>query len=198
MKVIVGLGNPGKEYARTPHNAGFLVTDELAGRWGASLRRSLRFPARLAKARRGEENLLLAQPQTYMNLSGGAVSAIAARHGIAPEDVLVVLDDADLPLGQIRIRKAGSAGGHKGLQSILQALRTDGVPRVRVGIGRGSGGVELVTHVLEPLRGGEWESLRAAVRRAADAIEAILDRGVDRAMNEFNARAEARDAGTES
>ena len=188
MKVIVGLGNPGKEYERTPHNAGFAVLDEMARRLACEFRRSWLSSTRTARGAHGGEDLLLVKPQTYMNRSGSAVSAILGRRGAAAADLIVAVDDADLPMGQIRVRKKGSAGGHKGLKSIIDALQTEEFPRVRVGVGRGRDGGELTGHVLGPLRGEAWDAMKDAADRAAEAVFCVLDHGVDEAMNRFNAK----------
>ena len=140
MKVIVGLGNPGKAYAHTPHNVGFDVVHELARRLGCTLSLNRRFAARVGRTVGAETELLLVQPQTYMNDSGAAVAPILRYRKLTPADLVVVLDDADLPLGRLRIRKQGSSGGHRGLQSIVDALGTGEFIRVRVGIGRGESG----------------------------------------------------------
>ena len=190
MKVIVGLGNPGREYERTPHNVGFMALDELGERLLSSFRRSFRFNVRAAKANLGGTTLLLIKPQTYMNDSGRAVAAVLGYHRASPEDLLVVLDDADLEAGQMRIRKKGSSGGHRGLASIAQTLGTEQFVRIRLGIGRGPGEESLREHVLSPLSGEAYERLRAAAVRGADAVLDILAKGVDRAMNDYNARPE--------
>ena len=188
MKLIVGLGNPGRKYERTPHNAGFLVVDELAERIGAGWKRSLRFKARFAKCKFADEDLVLVKPQTYMNLSGTAVSAVASYFKAAAGDVIVVLDDADLEKGRLRVRPRGSSGGHRGLESVLQALGGRDIPRVRVGIGRAGGSSGLIKHVLRPVSTTEFEEMRLAVDRAADAVTMMLEAGTEAAMNEFNAR----------
>lgn len=189
MKVIVGLGNPGSRYRRTPHNVGFEVVDELAARWRLSVRRSFRFAARLGKGVVQGQELRLVQPVAYMNASGPVVAAILRKLGAGVSDMIVILDDADLPLGQLRIRARGSAGGHKGLQSILTALgQTEEVVRVRLGVGRMAGGTDLVTQVLTPFSAPAWAVIRPAILAAADAVADILGRGVEAAMNQYNAR----------
>ena len=187
MKVIVGLGNPGRQYARTPHNVGFMVADAVAERLSATFRGSLRFDAQLAEGTWGGERLLLVKPQTYMNNSGTAVATVLRYRGVEPANLVVVLDDADLPAGRLRIRAAGSSGGHRGLASVIDHVGTDAFPRVRIGIGRAPAGGGLVDQVLRSLSEAERESLEPIVGRAADAALCIVDSGVDAAMNRFNA-----------
>ena len=186
MKLIVGLGNPGKEYRDTRHNVGFGVVEELAARGHAALRRSWRFPARVARSSLEGEDVLLVHPQTFMNHSGQAVGPLLRRKGLKPADLIVVLDDVELKLGQMRIRKKGSAGGHKGLDSVIRALGTEDFTRVRVGIGPRPPGEDLVGHVLTPFTAQEREEIADAVKKAADAVAAIVRDGADRAMNDFN------------
>jgi PTH1 family peptidyl-tRNA hydrolase len=190
VKLIVGLGNPGRGYERTPHNIGFVALDELGRRLSCTFHRSFRFRVRAAKAVWDGKPLLLIKPQTYMNNSGSAVASVLNYHRLAPADLIVVLDDADLEFGQLRIRKKGRSGGHRGLASVVEALGTEDFIRVRAGIGRGGGGGTLTDHVLGAVRGETWERLRAAGERAAEAVLAILSRGAERAMNEYNARPE--------
>lgn len=186
MRVIVGLGNPGREYEKTPHNVGFAVLDQIASRLSCSFRRSLRFPLRTAKAAFGGEDLLLVKPQTYMNNSGSAVWPVLSRRGLGPADLIVALDDADLPAWQIRIRKKGGSGGHKGLESLIGVLGSEDFIRLRVGIGRGEGDASLRGHVLRPLSGEAWETMQEAAARAAEAVFCILERSVESAMNHYN------------
>ncbi len=183
MKVIVGLGNPGPEYDNTPHNVGFDVVSLLAERLAAEWRRSTRFQARLARV--GTEWLLV-QPWTFMNLSGTSVAPVLRYHGCEPAELVVVLDDADLPLGRLRLREAGGSGGHRGLASIIEALGTEAFPRVRLGVGRAAAEDGLVGHVL-----GKFDPARRAVARrlvaaAADAVQCVAEQGMAEAMNRFN------------
>jgi PTH1 family peptidyl-tRNA hydrolase len=184
LKLIVGLGNPGPEYSGTRHNVGFMVAEELAQRHRVKFRNYAKWKARAAKISGIDDGLLLATPTTFMNLSGWAVREIAAFHKLAPSDVLVVVDDADLPLGKLRIRLRGSAGGHNGLKSIIQELGTPDFPRLRIGVGRQAG--ELRHHVLGRFVGGEKVEIDAAVKRAADAAELFANEGILAAMNRFN------------
>jgi PTH1 family peptidyl-tRNA hydrolase len=187
VNLVVGLGNPGRQYARTPHNAGFRVVDELASRLNGVLRESSRFEAAVLKTDLEGKRIVLAQPLTFMNNSGAAVGAILRCNGIAPSDMIVVLDDADLDAGMLRIRKKGGSGGHRGLASILEMVGTDAFVRVRVGIGRDPMRENLVSHVLRPLSGEAKDVFDQAVLKAADAVACILKEGADAAMNRFNA-----------
>jgi PTH1 family peptidyl-tRNA hydrolase len=185
MKLIVGLGNPGREYEHTRHNVGFQVAEELAQRYDVTLKSRPSWKARVAKIADIDEGVLLAEPTTFMNLSGWAVREITAFHKLSPSDVLVVVDDADLPLGRLRLRTSGSAGGHNGLKSIIQELGTVEFPRLRVGVGRQAG--ELKNHVLGRFSVDERARIDAAVKRAADAAELFAKENILAAMNRFNA-----------
>ncbi len=186
MRLIIGLGNPGREYQGTRHNVGFLVLDELARRLGASGdRRAHR--AVLTDVVVGGQKVLLAKPQTYMNLSGQSVAEIVRYYKIETGELLVVYDDLDLAFGRIRIRPGGSGGGHNGVRSLIQALGTQEIPRLRVGIGRPSGG-RAIGHVLSRWTSEEREALGRVVGDATDAVESILEKGLLGAMNEFNGR----------
>lgn len=186
MKLVVGLGNPGREYGKTRHNVGFEVLDELVRRTETILRRSWTVPAWTGKAKLEGEWILMLKPRTFMNRSGQAVAAVMRKRGLKPVDVIVVLDDLELPRGQIRIRKKGGAGGHKGLQSVIQSMGADDFVRVRVGIGPRPAGEELVDHVLARFTAEERREVEKAVEVAADAVAAIVRDGVEKAMNEFN------------
>jgi PTH1 family peptidyl-tRNA hydrolase len=183
--VVVGLGNPGPEYSGTRHNVGFMVVDRLASRHRIAVK-SNQSGARVGQGVIAEEPVALVKPLTFMNLSGRAVAPQLSKHSLQPNDLLVVYDDADLPLGKIRLRARGSAGGHGGLKSIIASLGSSEFPRVRIGIGRSSGG-DLVDHVLGGFRGTERELIDQALDRAADAVEYALAHGVEAAMNRFNA-----------
>lgn len=186
MKLIAGLGNPGPEYRETRHNIGFLVADELARRWGVDSWRE-QSGALAAKARVEGEVVLLVKPLTFMNLSGQAVAALAGFYKVEPADVLVVADDVALPLGRLRARRDGGAGGHNGLKSLIEQLGTQAFPRLRVGVGRGDQRRDLADHVLGRFEAGERDTVSAAVLRAADAAETFLRDGIERVMNAFNA-----------
>ena len=182
--LVVGLGNPGAEYRDTRHNVGFLVVEELARRWGVSPR-GAECNARLA----ARDGALLALPQTYMNRSGYAVRCLVERHGIEPERVLVVLDEVALPLGKLRMRAGGSPGGHRGLESILESLQTDRVPRLRLGVRAGEAppnGEELVEFVLTPFAPEEREPVETMISRAADAAAHWVLEGVEATASRYN------------
>jgi len=185
MKLIVGLGNPGPRYRGTYHNVGFDVVDEVARRRGASFEAA---PADALMARvRDDGGALLVKPLTFMNLSGEAVGALQRYFRIAVEDVLVVVDDVALPMGRLRVRAKGSAGGHNGLKSIIANLGTDGFARLRVGVGRGDARRDLADHVLSRVGGGEREALSEATQVAADAAELFMTAPIGELMNRFNA-----------
>jgi PTH1 family peptidyl-tRNA hydrolase len=184
MKLIVGLGNPGREYERTRHNAGFLAVEELARRRGVAVDQN-KFAAKIAKTELDARPVLLVMPQTYMNLSGRSVQEASAFFKIAPADVLVIADDINLALGALRLRETGSAGGHNGLKDIIRALGTQDFPRLRMGVGLFSGR-DSSGFVLSPFRPHEWEIMTAEIARAADAAECWLTRGPVEAANRFN------------
>lgn len=182
--VLLGLGNPGDEYAETRHNAGFVLADAARRRWGnrpwAARGQSEESRIRLS----GAEHRVV-RPTAFMNRSG-LVAADLKGAGIAPGDLLVLLDDIDLPLGRLRIRTAGGAGGHRGLQSILDALQTTEVARLRIGVGRPEGEVGVVGHVLGAFSAEERERFAAMIERGLDALALALIRGVEAAMNRYN------------
>lgn len=186
MKWIVGLGNPGRAYEMTRHNIGFLVLDELAARNGFSFRGSWRFPARIAKGTIGGESVRLVKPQTYMNRSGAVVGPMLRKGKGSPADLLVVFDDTALDWGRLRVRAQGSAGGHNGVQSVLNVLGDGAFGRIRVGIGSKPDKVPLSDYVLEPFTAEEQRELAEFVGLAADAVEMACTDGVERAMNHFN------------
>jgi PTH1 family peptidyl-tRNA hydrolase len=190
MKLIIGLGNPGTQYERTRHNVGFHVVDTLATKY--SLRWERRNRALLASGTIGAEKIVLVKPITFMNNSGEAVGELVHWHKVQPEEILVVYDDLDLPVGQIRLRPKGSAGGHNGLNSIIHHLHTDGFPRLRVGIGRPTNRhMDTVDYVLGTASGDEGILLATAESNAVDAVPLILQQGVGAAMNILNADPEA-------
>jgi PTH1 family peptidyl-tRNA hydrolase len=186
--LILGLGNPGPEYADTRHNVGFRVVEELARRRGLPLDH-LECNARLARASSDGGELLLAQPQTYMNRSGFAARCLLESHQLDPAAVLVVYDEINLPLGKLRLRKSGSPAGHRGIESVIENLRTDQVPRLRLGVAPEAGppaGEDWAEFVLGPFTAEEQEAVAAMILRAADACEAWLREGAEVAMNRFN------------
>jgi PTH1 family peptidyl-tRNA hydrolase len=186
VKLVVGLGNPGPQYRDTPHNVGFRVADELAARWRVESQWRLDWDSMWVRSGPGPSAVLLLKPQTYMNLSGPAVQQAAAYFQIALPDVLVVVDDVALPLGRLRARRGGSAGGHNGLRSLIQHLGTD-FPRLRIGVGRGESDADLANYVTGRFPPGVRAEVEAAVLRAADASEVFLADGIERVMNVFNA-----------
>jgi len=190
VKLIAGLGNPGSKYTRTRHNVGFAVIEELAHRWRVDLKKSLRRNSMLAAVK--DRDVLLAQPQTFMNLSGNAVAGLMAFYKVLPADVLVVVDEAQLPLGKLRLRPSGSAGGHNGLKSVIAMIGQD-FPRLRIGVGRGEAEWELSDHVLGQFQAEERPVVERAINRAADAVELFISDGVMAAMNRFNATEAAPD-----
>lgn len=187
MHLVVGLGNPGARYAKTRHNAGFMVVERLARQWGANWTDEDRFKARVARAQVVERRVLLCLPQTYMNLSGEAVGALTSYYHIAHTNILVLVDDADLALGTLRMRPQGSSGGHHGLDSVEQHLGTREYARLRLGIGRrASDNREIRDYVLGRFDADEHESWNKVLERAASQVECWLEHGMQRAMNEFN------------
>lgn len=186
MKLLVGLGNPGKKYEGTRHNVGFDLASELAVRHGAPRPRT-KFEAELSEITVGPERALLVRPQTFMNLSGRSVRQALDFYQLGPSDVLVVCDDINLRLGKLRIRKSGSAGGQKGLANILQHLGTEAVPRLRIGVDLPPEHRDAADYVLDRFSKAEASVIRDAISRAADAAETWLRDGLDAAMNRFNA-----------
>jgi PTH1 family peptidyl-tRNA hydrolase len=189
VKVICGLGNPGERYRLTRHNVGFRVVDLIADRWGLTGQGRVRDGAAQLEVRREQppENVLLVKPLRYMNLSGGPLRAAIRQSNVDPaEDLLVVTDDVDLPLGRVRLRREGSAGGHNGLRSIIASLGGTDFPRLRVGIGRQGTSRATVDHVLSTFRADEQVLATEAIATAADAVESWLAEGIDAAMNAFN------------
>ena len=184
--LIVGLGNPGSKYENTRHNAGFLVADELGERGRFPIQR-LKFKALTGAATIGGAGVLVMKPTTYMNLSGEAVGEAARFYKLAPDHVLVISDDVDLPLGKLRIRTGGSAGGHNGLKSVIQHLGSDQFPRLKVGVGsKPHPDYDMADWVLGKLQGEDKKVMDEAVKRAADAVECFLKDGPQKAMNRFN------------
>ena len=183
--LVVFLGNPGPKYAGTRHNAGFLTADAAEKRYGVSINRS-RFKALTASCELGGEKVLFMKPQTYMNLSGDAVQQAVSFYKIPAEHVLVVSDEMSLPVGKIRIRPKGSAGGHNGLKSIISVLGTENFPRIRLGIGAPPPEYDVKDWVLSTFRNQDAEDFYAAAERAAQAVEAYITLGPEKAMNLYN------------
>lgn len=184
MKIIVGLGNPGQEYSATRHNVGFLAVDKLADKWGVNNWRD-RYNALVAEYR-GTETVLLVKPQTYMNLSGRAVSALANFYKVACSDIIVIYDDLDLPVGKLRLRLKGGSGGHRGIESMLAEIGQDDFGRIRVGIGRPPAGWETANYVLGRFTAEEAPLVNDATNQAVDAVQCIIKEGFVKAMNKFN------------
>jgi len=197
LYLIVGLGNPGAEYARTRHNAGFLVVERLAERWQASWNYEKKFNARLARAQCKGRRLLLCQPQTYMNSSGQTVGALMAFYQLPLTRLLVVVDDADLPLGGIRLRPGGSSGGHHGLESIERRLGTRDYARLRIGIGRQEAARQITAHVLGKFNSTETASVDRVLNAASEQVETWLEAGIQQAMSQFNRVPSDRDSANE-
>ena len=185
MKVAVGLGNPGKKYAGTRHNVGFEVLAELARRHGGA-KPKMRFEAEMIEVPVAGDKLLLVAPQTYMNASGRSVRQLVDFYQLAPADLIVICDDINLPTGKLRLRRSGSAGGQKGLENVVLHLGTQDVPRLRIGIGLPPAGRDSADYVLERFHKSERATTDAAIVAAADAVEAWIAEGIDRAMNRFN------------
>ena len=184
MKLIVGLGNPGREYEGTRHNVGFEVIEELASRHAIPVRK------RSMRSVHGDgiisgQRVILARPMTYMNLSGEAVGAITRMYRIPPEDIIVVVDDIALPLGKVRLRPKGSPGGHNGLESVERHLHTREYARIRIGVGASIPGA-MIDHVLGRFRPDERQMIADAIDLAADAVETALADGFEKAMNTYN------------
>jgi PTH1 family peptidyl-tRNA hydrolase len=191
MKLIVGLGNPGKTYAHNRHNVGFLCLNYFAKL------HSIHFDHRQCQARVGigevrGEKLLLAKPGTFVNLSGNSVAGLVHKHRIPPSDLLVIYDDLDLPLGKIRLRQSGGSGGHKGMNSIVSALGSEDFPRIRVGIGRPQTGEQsideeaIINHVLSDFCPQEQAIIKPVIARVAEVIDCFLTQGIVAAMSKFN------------
>jgi PTH1 family peptidyl-tRNA hydrolase len=190
MKIVVGLGNPGSKYEGTRHNVGFDVLAELAHRWRGPKPKA-RFEANLTEILYGSEKLLLLAPQTFMNLSGRSVQQVVKFYQAPLSDLIVIGDDLNLKVGQIRLRASGSAGGQKGLQSILSCLSSNDICRVRIGIGRPPAEVDAADYVLGRYRKDEIDVIDAATRKAASAVEAWAADGIDAAMNRYNGEVES-------
>jgi len=184
--LLVCLGNPGKQYENTRHNIGFMTADEIERRSGVKINK-LRYRALTGEVRLGGERVLVMKPQTYMNLSGEAVKLAGAFYKIPPDHVIVISDDVSLPLGKLRIRANGSAGGHNGLKNIIQHLGTDAFPRIKVGVGAPEHPEhEMVDWVIGNFTPAEKKVVAEAVGRAADAVECLIEKGVSEAQNKFN------------
>jgi peptidyl-tRNA hydrolase, PTH1 family len=187
MRLIVGLGNPGKEYRETRHNVGFMVADEIAKRHGLTLAMApSQVPDAFIAKKFGADPFLIGKPLTFMNRSGDAVAALAHYYDIVPAGLLVVVDEVALPFGRLRARARGSAGGHNGLKSVIERLGTTEFPRLRLGVGRGDTRRDLADHVLSKFEADERSALEELITRAADAAEMFAAEGIERVMNAYN------------
>ncbi|MBX3375565.1 MAG: aminoacyl-tRNA hydrolase [Phycisphaeraceae bacterium] len=188
MKLIVGLGNPGRQYDKTRHNAGYMVVDRLVEKFAPGTPVKAKFNAAIADAKIGSEAVMLMKPTTYMNRSGAAIAEAVRFYKLVPaSDLLVFVDDVALPIGALRIRPGGGAGGHNGLTDIEQALGTDAYPRCRIGIGATPSFMDQADWVLGRFTDEEWDVMGPAIGRAAEAAEVFVTSGLDSAMNRFNA-----------
>ena len=185
MLIVVGLGNPGLRYHLTRHNIGFRCVDLVAERWGAKMS-DRRAKAVLAQVFKGGQQVVLAKPRTFMNNSGEAVEYLLTRFGALPADLLLVYDDMELPPGKLRIRTSGSGGTHNGIRSVIAALQTEEIPRLRIGIGHPPPGQETIPYVLGRFETDEKEPIAQSVSDAADAVDCLLNENIDEAMNRFN------------
>lgn len=186
MHLIVGLGNPGAEYARTRHNAGFLAVQKLADRWAVQWTSEKKFSARVARAECAGRRVVLCEPHTFMNASGDSVGPLVQFYRVELSRVLVVVDDADLPFGEIRLRARGSSGGHHGLESIERRLGSRDFARLRVGIGRRDAVRNIANYVLGRFAPDEWPVAERVLGAAADQVECWVQNGIEKAMNQFN------------
>lgn len=195
MKLVAGLGNPGAKYRGTRHNVGFEVADRLAGRHGVTFESA---PADALVARiRGAQPVLLVKPLSFMNLSGPPIVALAHYFRVEPPDVLVLLDDVNLPLGLLRARARGSEGGHNGLRSVVEQFGTREIARLRIGVGRGDPRRDLADHVLARFDADESAVVEDALERAADAAELFVAEGIEPVMNRYNRKADTAEADEE-
>lgn len=189
LYIIVGLGNPGKQYANTRHNIGFCVIDALAERFQIPLNQK-KHKAIYGSGYIEGQKVLLAQPQTFMNLSGESVRELADFYKVPETDIIVIYDDISLDVGQLRLRKKGSAGGHNGIKSIIQHLDSQDFPRIKVGVGEKPTGWDLAAHVLAPFPKDQEELVQTGIKRAADALVCLLTEDMDVAMNQYNRKIE--------
>lgn len=186
MYIIVGLGNPGRKYENTRHNLGFITIDRLASKHDIKVDK-IKFKALVGDGRIAGQKVLLVKPQTYMNLSGESVREVANFYKVEPDEIIVIYDDLDLPLGNLRIRKSGSAGTHNGMKSVVYQLKSDQFPRVRIGIGQ-NGDKDIIDFVIGGFRKEEVPILEDTVDKAVMAIEGMIGETVDIAMNKYNSK----------
>ena len=185
MYLIIGLGNPGKEYENTRHNMGFKALDVLSENTGIEISKS-KFHSLIGKGKISGEKVVLCKPQTYMNASGIAARECAMWFDVPQENVIVIYDDIDIPIETIRIRKFGGPGTHNGMKSVVEQLGTEGFPRIRVGVGAAEEGEDLTERVVGKVPKSEQKLLEVSIKRAAEAVIDIIDNGIDHAMNEYN------------
>ncbi len=185
MKAIIGLGNPGREYAGTRHNVGFDAVTALADKYDLKIK-DKKFKALVTDGIIEGQRIILVHPQTYMNLSGESVRAVVDYYHLEPEEIIIVCDDINLDIGRLRIRKKGSAGGHNGLKNIISELGTDGFPRIRIGVGEKPEGWDLAKHVLGRFSEEDDRVIRDILKEAVGALETWLSDGIDTAMNKYN------------
>ena len=183
--LLVFLGNPGPKFQYTRHNAGFMAAEAMEGMKSVSINKS-RFKALTATCELAGEKVLLMKPQTYMNLSGEAVQQAAAYYKIPPEHIIVISDEISLPLGKIRVRKSGSAGGHNGLKNIIACLGSDAFPRIRIGVGSPPEGFDMKDWVLAVFHDQDLTDMKSAAKRACEAAECYIEKGCDKTMNIYN------------
>jgi PTH1 family peptidyl-tRNA hydrolase len=186
--LIIGLGNPGREYEMTRHNIGFLVIDRLAERWGVDVNK-YKFKALLGEYRKPHEKIVLIKPQTFMNLSGNAVRSFYQFYKAPLTQVMVIFDDLDLPFGNIRIRKSGGSSGQKGMKSIIEQLGTEEFPRIRVGLGRPPGKMNSADFILNKFKTTEKKDLEFILDKCVDVVECFIENGLDTTMNRYNGSA---------
>lgn len=186
MYIIVGLGNPGRKYENTRHNLGFITIDRLASKHDIKVDK-IKFKALVGDGRIAGQKVLLVKPQTYMNLSGESVREVANFYKVEPDEIIVIYDDLDLPLGNLRIRKSGSAGTHNGMKSVVYQLKSDQFPRIRIGIGQ-NGDKDIIDFVIGGFRKEEVPILEDTVDKAVMAIESMIGETVDIAMNKYNSK----------
>jgi len=185
-RIIIGLGNPGEEYAQTRHNVGQMVAEELARRAGAALKSHSKTRTRAGTARIAGQPVVVAVPMSYMNVSGGPVSALAKYHSVEPGEVIVIHDELDIPFGTVRLKRGGGSAGHNGLKDITKALGTPDYVRVRVGIGRPPGRMDAATFVLKPFSASERKELEMLIVDAADAAESVIELGLEAAQQRWH------------
>ncbi|MNY29525.1 Peptidyl-tRNA hydrolase [compost metagenome] len=191
MKVVVGLGNPGKQYEETRHNAGFMVIERLAKSMGVEGKHEPRFEAMVGEGRLGTEKVILVEPLTFMNLSGRSIQKVLHFYKLTPDDLIVVYDDFAIPCGTVRVRLSGSAGGHNGISSTISCLNTQAFPRVRVGVGPLPPGASTTSFVLGKFRPDELPLLEQGLDDAVGALETAIRQGFTEAMQRFNTTAKA-------